>query len=409
MSVYRPKARKPKPGEEAPPAPRFWLYDFRIGGRRFHGSTGQLTRRAAEQFEERIRRSIADGSYEDPRDREAKEEEDFAAKTLDWAAGRWWMDVGRRLRSKATVKLRIKIVLDLIGKDTPIGEIRTATVVAAVQARREQQTRSGKPRANASVNRDVIDTTLRPILRYVDDVHEIGLPRISWKRARLTEDTVVERQEFSAQEIQAWGAACDPLARIFLGMLLSYGPRYGELFFPVDALNMDDPAGPFVMLGRYRGRYGWMPSRKDGSLLKKPLMPEHARVLAALAGRARGGAFETVWVEDVEGALKEVGYWAMYHRLRKAAASAGLKPGRLIHGTRHHHGTAVSRATGNVLLVQRALGHRQVTTTARYAHATEADIRAGIAAASRDNPEAMALALPDPLKIRDLGDENTGT
>jgi site-specific recombinase XerD len=51
---------------------------------------------------------------------------------------------------------------------------------------------------------------------------------------------------------------------------------------------------------------------------------------------------------------------------------------RVIHGTRHHAGTTMLGKTGNLRLTQQLLGHADMKSTMRYAHALEADLRAAL-------------------------------
>lgn len=371
-----------------------WLYDFVIDGRRFHGSTGQTTRKGAEAYEARRRREIAEGKDE------------RAEITLDLAAGRWFRDVGQHNRTADDIKRRIKTVLRLLGKDTPIEDIKSAHVLDAIQRRRDENVVNAAAEISASkrakrgavvatkkvsastVNRDIIDT-LRPILRHAEEVYELSLPRIPWRKLRLKEPPPIV-QEFSNAQIKAWSDQLGDVERIFLAIALTYGPRLGELFFPPSALKLDDPNNPILELGRYKGR-DVRESRKDGSLHNVPLLPDHARVLAVLASRATAAKLDVIWFdEDEEGRLHEISYWGMTSRLRGAAKRAGLGDiRRLLHGMRHHAGTQLLRRTNNLIVAQRTLGHRQIATTQRYAHANDADVRAGLEAVSRLHPDAV--------------------
>lgn len=387
MSVY---ARKRKDGSVR------WLYDFIIDGRRFHGATGQTTRKGAEAYEARRRREIAEGK------------DDREAITLDVAAGRWWRDTGRHNRTADTIEKRIKTVLRLFGPETLIEDIKAATVLDAIQRRRDEPAVNAaadagaakrkkrgelvvvKKVSNSTVNRDIIDT-LRPILRHAEEVYELPLPRIAWRKLRLKEPPPIV-QEFSQAQIQAWSDQLGDVERIFLAIALTYGPRLGELFFPPASLQLDNPNNPKLLLGRYKGRE-WRDSRKDGSLHEVPLLPHHARVLAALAARAAAAKLDVIWFDEVGGAenprLIEISYWGMTSRLRRGAQRAGLGDiRRLLHGMRHHAGTQLLRETNNLVVAQRTLGHRQIATTTRYAHANDDDVRAGLAAVSRLHPDA---------------------
>ena len=60
-------------------------------------------------------------------------------------------------------------------------------------------------------------------------------------------------------------------------------------------------------------------------------------------------------------------YW---HRLRKRAGVVGFR----FHDFRHDFGTKLLRATGNLKLVQKAMNHRDIRTTLRYAHVLDAEV-----------------------------------
>lgn len=387
MSVY---PRKRKNGATV------WHYDFVIEGRRFHGATGQTTRRAAETFEARKRQEVASGVIDRPE------------LTLDVAAGRWWADVGRH-RSDAKDKERcIEWLIDRLGKTTLASAIRTSEVLELVAARRDEHARNvardrgkvvGKARrvTAATVNRDVIGT-LRPILRHAEAVFEDPLPRILWAKASLREGDTPVREEFSSTELSAWMRHLGPIERAFLAMSSLYGLRFGEMFFPPDAVEASDPLAARLRIARYKGRSGWREFRKGGGAHVIPLLEPEARLLGALAARARAAGIETIWAEDHGARLEPISYWGMHQRLRSAAKRAGLRPGRLIHGLRHHAATQILRVSGNLMLAKQTLGHSHVGTTQRYAHASDADVREGLAAIPRYSPDTPNVIEQDMLE-----------
>ena len=388
MSVY---PRKRKDGSTV------WHYDFVIDGRRVHGSTGQATRRAAESFEARKRKEVASGALDRPE------------LTLDLAAGRWWADVGRH-RSDARDKERcIEWLIARLGKDRLANAIRTADVLELVAARREERARNRarergggageKSVAAATVNRDVIGT-LRPILRHAEAVFEEPLPRILWAKASLREGDTPVREEFSGAELGAWMQHLDPIGRAFLAMSSLYGLRFGEMFFPPDAVEASDPFAARLRIARYKGRNGWREFRKGGGAHVIPLLEPEARLLGALASRAQAAGIETIWADDHAGRLEVITYWGMHQRLRSAAKRAGLRPGRLIHGLRHHAATQILRVSGNLMIAKQTLGHSHVGTTQRYAHASDADVRGGLAAVPRHSPDAPRADLQKRLESK---------
>ena len=50
----------------------------------------------------------------------------------------------------------------------------------------------------------------------------------------------------------------------------------------------------------------------------------------------------------------------------------------------------MTRVTGNLKVTPRLLGHASIISTARYAHALEDDVRAGLDKLSQNSPEPKA-------------------
>ncbi|MBI1405675.1 MAG: tyrosine-type recombinase/integrase [Caulobacter sp.] len=400
MSVYKPKKS------------RFWQYDFQAKGHRFHGSTGVETRRKAEAVERRLREEIAAGR--NPHER---------ALTLDEAAGRWWLEVGRHLAGPAHVERRIGICLRLLGKATPITEITTRAVSRAIETRRgetysrapDRPAGDGRPAlvaprypvSNATVNADII-ITLRRILRRARKTWEIrDLPEIDWRALTLAEPA--ERlQYYTPAQRAAWLAECDPVAAAALQTLLTYGLRLNEVFFPPAAFDageaqaVDGGDAPRLRIDK----------RKADVPHIVPLRRDDARDIAARAGRAAAAGLTTIWFEQrppapaltrvtrrdpAEAELVPLTYYGLQARLRSAARRAGIDGGRVIHGARHDAGTQILRRTGNLKVAQQLLGHKDIKSTLRYAHALEDELRAGLDAELRNSPEPPAADPAQPL------------
>lgn len=351
------------------PNGRYFQYDFQYKGKRYTGSTGVETRRKAQEVERKIRTDVALGLYEDQ-----------AKMTLDEAAGQWWEEVGKRLRTARDVERRLEIVLRLMGPETRLVEITTRRVSAAIEKRRNETfkkgtDRPGKPAkrypiSNATVNNDII-VMLRRILRRAETVWEVKpIPKVNWRALTLTEPQPEVRFYSEAQQ-KAWLDECDPVTRMALTVLLTYGLRLGELFFPPSAF---DPSGPRLVINK----------RKRGALML-PLRQDHAEDIAIRAAKAISVGLETVWFEELE--IPAAGkrerqvrylpftYGGIQQRMRTAAKRAGLNMPRLIHGTRHHAGTMILAQTGNLKLAQQLLGHADIKSTMRYAHAMDGALR----------------------------------
>jgi len=76
-------------------------------------------------------------------------------------------------------------------------------------------------------------------------------------------------------------------------------------------------------------------------------------------------------------------YWS---RLRKRAGIVGLR----FHDLRHDFGTKLLRATGNLKLTQKAMNHRDLKTTLRYAHVLDAEVADGMERAAKSRKKSRS-------------------
>ena len=378
MSVYKPQNS------------RIWQYDFVIGGKRYHGSTGVLTRRKAEEVERIKRNEAATGQL------------GLVAKmTLDAAAGRYWIEKGQQRGDAADVERRIDVLLALFGKNTKLGDITQDKVASAIERRRGMTFKKGKDRVrrdgtvapakeyavtDSTVNRDVIET-LRPILKrarthWTPKASAHGLPEIDWRELRLREPRGLSRI-YADDERAAWLAAMDDDVRLALDMLLTYGLRLGELMFPLSAIQ---PEGDEPTLTLQKGR-------KRDVILHLPLRQDHARALAARISQAREAKLNTVWIYQAGKKRKAYSVGQLEYRISKAADRAGVSGERRIHGARHHAGSTILKRTRNLKAVQGLLGHATIASSQRYAHVLMSDLREALEADSpRNSPEVAEPA-----------------
>ncbi|MBO9710507.1 MAG: tyrosine-type recombinase/integrase [Caulobacter sp.] len=349
------------------PKSRFWQFDFVISGRRFHGSTGQTTRRAAEAVERQRRLEAATGQFGA-----------VAKMTIDQAAGRYWAEVGIDRGDAKDVERRLENLVALIGKTRLLGDIDQAVIAGAIERRRGQAlVRSKKDGAkqylpsNSTVNRDVVET-LRPILRrarthWATAAAPHGLPDIDWTALRLKEPRALSRL-YSDAERARWIHACDEDVRLALDIMLTYGLRFGELLFPPAALSLD---GDEPTLTLQKGR-------KKDVLLHLPLRQDHARNLAARLSRAIEAELPHLWYFQGAKKLEAYTYAQIEYRFSKAADQAGISGGRRIHGARHHAASTILKRTRNLKAVQSLLGHATINSSQRYAHVLTSDLRAAL-------------------------------
>ena len=334
-----------------------WHYDFTRDGHRHRGSTGLRDKKAASAFENRERERAALGSS--PRE----------SLALQDVTLRWYVAKVQGQRSERDIQRRVKTMLRLLGERTPITAIDTPQIADAMQRRRLESFGQGRAPSNSTVNRDLIDTTLRPLMRYARRVLKLPVKEVVWTDLRLAEPKERVRS-YSAAELAAFRANLPHWHQPLFDFYARYGVRHREAFFPLDALDVDG--------GRVTLR-----ERKNGRPHTIPLLPEDVAILAALASRARAAGLETLWFRELKGGrLTPLAPGAFTSAAQRAILRAGIKDARPVHDLRHHAGTAMLRATGNLQLARKLLGHESIQSTVRYAHASDDDLLAGLRHAS---------------------------
>jgi len=361
MSVYKP-AKSP-----------FFQYDFQIKGRRFHGSTGVETRRAAEEVERRIRRQAALGELDDA-----------SQMTLDQAAARWWDEHGQYLKGGERLEARVERAVKAVGPAEIIGQITTKVIARGIERRRGQVRVHSKAKdareylpSDSTVNRDMIDT-LRPILNRARRTWEAKLPEIDWAALRRAEPKP-RPTEFAGDDYERMLAEVRPHWHPMIDFARKYGVRLAELFFVLDDLDVSNPENARVKLRE----------RKGGDEHVIPLLSEDAALMAARLGRARAAGLKTVWFREkrLPGPggklkLKALTYGGLEIAVRRAMTRSGLRESkgmRGIHATRHHAAMQTLRKTKNIRVAQLLLGHADIKSTMVYAHAVEDDVRKALA------------------------------
>jgi integrase len=332
----------------------FWQYDFEIGGHRFFGSTKARAKREALKVEaverEKAKKRLA---------------QTIAARTslLDDIAGRYWQEVGQHhVRSDNTWRM-LSLVLECVGKDTLITDITDAHVVKLVAWRRGQRARPNGPILSAFT---VNDTTkqLRKLFNRAKDWGVRFEHEPHWRRHRLAEppERVRELREDEAERLEA--ATREDLAPFFAFAMAS-GMRLSECLLRWSEIDWD------TRQIRKQGKGGrWVtvaltPTIRD---ILWPLRGHHpefvftflARRTGPVKGRIRGQRYP----------LTAGGVRAAWRHLRDRAGITGFR----FHDFRHDFATKLLRATGNLKLVQRALNHADIGTTARYAHVLDHDV-----------------------------------
>jgi len=336
------------------PRSPFWQYNFQINGRRFFGSTKKTNKREAEAVErqERERAKALIAQAESAR----------TSLRLDDIAGRYWQEVGQHHAGALGTEHRLTLLIKFFGKDRLLTEITSDDVTKLVAWRRGHQSPLTKtlisPHTVNHLTEQLRKLFTRCKLWGVRFQHE---PH--WSDHLLP--TYVRVREVSEHEAELLDTGDD------YGVLIAFarasGLRLEECLLKWSEVQWD--AGQIVKRG------------KGNRLVTVPITAEIRDILLPLRAHDPVHVFTYVFDRGVRGRVRGKrypititgiqGYWK---RLRQHAGITNLR----FHDLRHDFGTKLLRETGNLHLVQKAMNHRNITTTLRYAHVLDQEVRDGM-------------------------------
>lgn len=360
-----------------------YQFDFQIKGHRFHGSTGCTSRREAEKHEAIERDKAKQQIKAMARSR--------TSLAIDDVADRLWNAEAQHDADPNATSTNLARLIEYFGKSTPLSEIDHVKAARLVAWRRGQRvSRRGKRTkeeadalplvSNATVNRSTI-AVLRRLFSFARDEGARFDHEPKWHELMLPEP------EERVRELQD-----DELASIESEMREDYGPFFefvrasGLRFKEVVTLRWSEVnfgTKQIVRIGK-GGRRVVFPITDTIREIIFPLQGQHPEFVfsyVAIYGNRRLGR-----VRGQRYPLTINGAKSAWQRLR---ANAGLTDFRF-HDFRHDFGSKLLRDTGNLKLVQKALNHRDIKSTLRYAHVLDEDVAAAIerVAKSRVKPRA---------------------
>lgn len=333
------------------PRSPYWQYDFSRQGRRYHGSTGTKSRAAAQAFIDRLLADIASGKVERP------------TLTLDEALGVYWQHVAERQPSARTTRSQMRALLAGMKGATPLPDISAEAITEYILRRRADV-------SDATVNREL--QCLRRVLRWCARARGDAIPSIDWSALLLREPRERVREIAGPDEDRLENALREDLRPIFRFCLLT-GCRLGS----ARALVWSDID--------WQARTATATAKGD-KRLRLHLTPT---VIALLANQVRAAPQVFTW--RPRGSSQPVPISADGWRKAWASAltAAGIADFRW-HDLRHTFASRFRRAGGDLLALQRALGHEDLDSTRRYAHVTDDEIREGLRrmerSSSRNSP-----------------------
>ncbi|TVR12285.1 MAG: site-specific integrase [Salinarimonadaceae bacterium] len=369
MSTYRPAGRP------------FYLYDFQLRGHRFHGSTGCANKRDADLFEkDRREEALAKIKAATRLGREPM--------TFGVASSRYWQEVGQHAKSVADIEWSLAWLQREIGMTTKLVDIDNLLVSRLVASRRGEKVRGKELVKPSTVNRTVTEP-LRRIMRRARDVWQEPVGQVDWKRHLLKEpqERVRElRPDEEAKMFEVLREDYHPIVRF----AVMTGCRLNECV----TLRWRDVD--------WGSRQVWILGKGDKHA-PIPMPPALRELLWPLQGHDPEFVFTYVAERARDSRLKGQRYPITYEGLKSAFRRdvKGAIDGYRFHDNRHTAATRVLRKSGNLKIVQKMLRHADISTTTKYAHVLDDDIRDAMEAAAVAAPATKSPdQIPDQAKTK---------
>jgi len=341
MSVYKPQGSP------------YYHFDFQCRGARFHGSTKRTDRREAQAVEKAERERVKHAAPVTS-----------AGMSLDEAAGRYWHEAGQHDAGAKNTERDLARLIEYFGATKLLTAITGDDVAKLVAWRRGHKVpHTGRLIAAGTVN---CSTTklLRRLFSRAKDVWGVRFDREPiWRKHVLKEpdERVRELHEDEAERLDA--AMRDDYAPLF-DFVRATGQRKSECFL-LRWAEVDWGTRQIKRRGK-GGREITVPITDMIREILWPLRGHHSdRVFTYVAEGTRNGR-----VRGQRYPITKNGLNACWRRIRAEADVADFR----FHDFRHDFATKVLRETGNLKLVQRALNHADIKTTARYAHVLDEDV-----------------------------------
>jgi integrase len=359
VSVYRDK-RSP-----------YYQFDFQHEGHRFHGSTKCTARRDAEKFEaaelEKAKALVK-------ATRRAR-----SSLAIDDVADRLWNDSAQYDSEPKATETNLARLVGYFGQSKQLTGIDHKAAKDMVAWRRGHRvSRRGKRTkdqeqalpliSNATVNRSATKV-LQRLFTFAKAEKAVFDDEPEWDKLLLPEP--LERvRELKIEEADALDESMRADYEPFFDFVRASGMRLKECV-TLRWSEVDFGTRQIVRIGK-GGRRVVFPITSAVREILFPLQgqhPEFCFTYVAVYGNKRLGR-----VRGQRYPLTYTGAKTAWQRLRTSSGLADFR----FHDFRHDFGTKLLRDSGNLKLVQKALNHRDIKSTLRYAHVLDEDVAVAV-------------------------------
>ncbi|WP_339033755.1 site-specific integrase [Bradyrhizobium symbiodeficiens] len=371
------------------PRSPYYSFDFQHAGNRFHGSTKCTTRREAEKFEA-LEREKAKALVKATR--RAK-----SSLAIDDVANRLWNDSAQYDSEPKATETNLARLIGYFGKERPLTDIdHKATKEMVAWRRGHRVSRRGKRTkeqeqalplvSNATVNRSATKV-LQRLFTFAKAEGAVFENEPQWEELLLAEPEERVR-ELKIEEGDALDEAMRDDYEPFFAFVRACGMRLKECV-TLRWSEVDFGTRQIVRIGK-GGRRVVFPITLAIREILFPLRGQHPEFVftyVAIYGNKRLGR-----VRGQRYPLTYTGAKTAWQRLRAISGLANFR----FHDFRHDFGTKLLRDSGNLKLVQKALNHRDIKSTLRYAHVLDEDVAEAVERLAESRKKSRS-------KLREVG------
>lgn len=315
----------------------YYYFEFQIGNRTYKGTTKRTNEREALAYERDKRRQV-------------EEESELARldpqrNTIEDVFERYWKSHGHKLSWAPTLKDHMKELQEFFGPDKLFSEITNADVAAALENYAAEVGHNNRPVTNSTVNRRL--AVLRGIYFKARDEWDLPVQNVVFKR-HVRKEPKERVRHITVEQARLLVASLPNHIMLMVAWSLATGCRLDE----TETLRWS------------RVNYETMQAEvntKGGGTRFVGMGPDAVAILA-LCDRDRVEVFDhtnrrKLWEAAVAAARLDDFHW---------------------HDLRHTFATWLGNSGADIAVVQKALGHSQITTTARYRHVIRADVQKAV-------------------------------
>ena len=334
----------------------YWQYEINVEGSRFRGSTRLTGKADAERFVTQLRRDILLGNHKKKQ------------ITVSQAFGTWFSHVGQHTATANTVSGQLERLLNSLGANTSLSDVGMTDLRGHIAKRRATV-------ANATVNREI--ELCRRVWRWTKS-NGFEIKELDWGKLRLSEPQERVRSLSQSEEERLLEALPHDLRQVVIFALMT-GKRKSEVL-NLTWTDIDFDAGRASF--RVKGGKTHRIPLTEAMLEHIKAQPKACAQVFTFEARSTSNRFGRKTIKGVRYPFSVSGWSRQWQRALKEAGVDDFR----FHDLRHTLATRLLRTTGNLKVVQKVLGHSDISTTTKYAHVQDDDILEALSALTHTIP-----------------------